>query len=74
MADNEIVGWHYRINVHEFQQTPRDSEEQGNLVCCSPWGCKKTNTNYQPDNNKEGYSANGSWFSFRKVTLAYQEK
>ena len=25
-------------NGHEFEQTPGDTEGQGNLVCCSPWG------------------------------------
>ena len=25
---------------HEFEQTPKDSEVQGSLVCCSPWGHK----------------------------------
>ena len=33
---DEMVGWHHRLNGHEFEQTPRDSEEQGSLVCCSP--------------------------------------
>ena len=27
---------------HEFEQTPGDSEGQGSLVCCSPWGCKES--------------------------------
>ena len=34
----EMVGWHHQLNGHEFEQTPGDSEEQGSLVCCSPWG------------------------------------
>ena len=37
MTENEMVG-HHRLNGHEFEQTPRDSEGQGSLVCCSPWG------------------------------------
>ena len=39
--DDEMVGWHHRINEHESEQTPGDSEEQGSLVCCSPWGSKE---------------------------------
>ena len=35
---DEIVGWHQRLNGHEFEQTPGDSEGQGSLACCSPWG------------------------------------
>ena len=38
MTEDEMVGWHHRLNGHEFEQTPGDSEGQGNLVCCSPWG------------------------------------
>ena len=32
-----MVGWNHRLNGHEFEQTPGDSEEQESLVCCSPW-------------------------------------
>ena len=38
MTEDEMVGWHHRLNGHEFEQVPRDSEGQGSLVCCSPWG------------------------------------
>ena len=31
---------HHQLNGHEFEQTLGDSEGQGNLVCCSPWGCR----------------------------------
>ena len=33
-----MVGLHHQLNGHEFQQTPGDSEGQGSLACCSPWG------------------------------------
>ena len=32
-----MVGWHHRLNGHEFEQAPGDGEGQGNLACCSPW-------------------------------------
>ena len=35
-----MVGWHHQLNGHEFEQTPGDSEGQGSLACCSPWGCR----------------------------------
>ena len=38
---DEVVGWHHRLNGHEFEQTLGDSERQGSLACCSPWGCKE---------------------------------
>ena len=37
------VGQHHWLNGHEFKQTPGNSEEQGSLVCCSPWGHKELN-------------------------------
>ena len=38
MKEDEMVEWHHRVNGHEFEQTPEDSEGQGSLVCCSQWG------------------------------------
>ena len=39
MTEDEMVGWH-----HEFEQTLGDSEGQGSLGCCSPWGHKESDT------------------------------
>ena len=36
-----VVGWHHQLNGHEFEQALWDSEGQGSLACCSPWGCKE---------------------------------
>ena len=36
--EDEMVGWHYRFNGHEFEKTLGDCEGQGSLVCCSPGG------------------------------------
>ena len=41
MVEDEMVGWHQRLNGHEFEQTTGDSEGQGNLKCWSPRGCKE---------------------------------
>ena len=38
MTEEEMVGWHHRLNGHKSEQTPGDSEGQGSLVRCSPWG------------------------------------
>ena len=43
-AEDEIVGWHYWLSGHEFEQTPRESEGQGSLVCCSPLGHRESDT------------------------------
>ena len=49
LTENEMVGWHYRLNGHEFEQTLGDGEGQGSLECCNPWGC--TDTTEQLNNN-----------------------
>ena len=38
MTEDEMVGWHHRLSGHGFEQILEDSEGQGNLACCSPWG------------------------------------
>ena len=43
-TEDEIVGWHQRFNGHESEQTPGNSEGQGILACCSPWGWKELDT------------------------------
>ena len=45
-TEAEMVGWHHWLNGHEFEQTPGDSEEQGNLVCCSPLGHKESDKDW----------------------------
>ena len=44
MTEDGIVGWHHQLNGHEFEQIPGDSEGQGSLACCSPWGHKESDT------------------------------
>ena len=36
-----MLGWHHWLNGQEFEQAPGDSEGQGGLACCSPWGRKE---------------------------------
>ena len=43
-TEDEMVGWHHRLNGPETEQTPGDSEGQGSLVCCSLWGHRESNT------------------------------
>ena len=44
VAEDKTVGWHHRLNGHEFEQALGASEGQGSLLCCSPWGCKESDT------------------------------
>ena len=44
VAEDETVRQHHQLNGHEFEQTLGDGEGQRSLVCCSPWGCKESDT------------------------------
>ena len=43
MTEDEMVGWHHRLDEHEFKQAPGVGG-QGSLVWCTPWGRKKLDT------------------------------
>ena len=45
MTEDEVVGWHHRLNGQEFEQTQGDGEGEGSLVYCSPWGRKELDMN-----------------------------
>ena len=53
MTADEMVGWHHRLNGHEFKRTPGDSEGQGSLVCCNPWGHKESDMTEQLNNDRK---------------------
>ena len=36
----ETIGWHHQLSGHESEQTLGDSEGQGSMACCHPWGCR----------------------------------
>ena len=42
VTEDEMIGWHYRLDGQEFEQTLGDSEGQGSMACRSPWGHKKS--------------------------------
>ena len=52
MTEDEMVGWHHWLNGQEFDLAPGDSEGQGSLACCSPWGCQQLDTAEQLKSNK----------------------
>ena len=41
-TEDEIAGWHHRLNAHEFGWTPGVGDGQGGLECCDSWGSKKS--------------------------------
>ena len=61
MTEDEMVGWHYQLNGHEFEQSLGGGDEQGSLVCCSPWGCNELDTTEQLN-----------WTEFQWSSLKYQ--
>ena len=44
MTEDEMAGWHHRLDGHESEHAPGDSEGQGSLACGSPWGWKESDT------------------------------
>ena len=44
MIEDEMVGWHHRLNEHEFEQAPGVGDGQGSLACCSLWDHKESDT------------------------------
>ena len=40
VTEDEMVGWHHRLDGHEFEKAPGVSDGQGNLACCNSWGLK----------------------------------
>jgi len=46
-----MVGWHHRLSGHEFEQVLGDTEGQGSLACCSPWGRRELDPTQGPNSN-----------------------
>jgi len=44
MTEDEMVGWHHRLNGHESEQALGVGDGQGGLASCSPGGCKESET------------------------------
>ena len=60
MTENEMAGWYHWLHGHEFEKAPGDSEGQGSLVCCSPWGRKESDRTEWLNN-----SSTEVWTGFR---------
>ena len=42
MTEDEMVGWHHRLEGHECESALGVGDRQGSLGCCSPWGHKES--------------------------------
>ena len=80
--EDEMAGWHHWCNGHELGQTSGDGEGQGGLVCCSPWGCKESDTSGRLNSNDmdnkwnlrtspELYLLISRWFSCWESPVVY---
>ena len=47
MTEDEMVGWHHRLDGHGFGSTLGVGDGQGGLVCCSSWARKESDTTEQ---------------------------
>ena len=48
-TEDEMAGWHQRVNRREFESTLGVGDGQGGLVCCSSWGRKESDRTEQPN-------------------------
>ena len=58
VTEDEMAGWHHQLNGHGLEQTPGDSEGQGSLACCNPWGRKESDRTEQLNSEKYKRSSN----------------
>ena len=52
MTEDQMFGWHHRLNGHKFKQALGDGKGQGGLACCSPWGLKELDMTERLNNHK----------------------
>ena len=57
MTENEMVGWHHRLNGHGFGWTLRVGDGQGGLECCGSWGSQVSG----PSSQGYGFSSGHVW-------------
>ena len=69
-TEDEMVGWHYWFNGHEFKQAPGDSEGQGSLACCSPCSWKELDTTQWLNNRSkvDDMGQNPFWGLYHSLT------
>jgi len=68
-TEDEMVGWHHRLNGQEFEQTLGDSEGQGSLVCCSPGGSQRGRRDWATEQQQD--QDNGMPIFWEKATSGW---
>ena len=54
VTEDAMVGWHHRLNEHEFEQAPGAGDGQESLVCCDSWGRKRVGHDWATELNNSG--------------------
>ena len=77
-TEDEMVGWHHRLNGHGFGWTPGVGDGQRGLACCSSWGRKKSDmterlnwSEYGEGRGEEQYKGKRKWKWSRSVVSDY---
>ena len=66
-TEDEMVGWHHRLDGHEFEQAPGVGE-QGSLVCCSPWDHKESDMT-----ERLNWTELNLWTAIREFSLSTEQ-
>ena len=66
MTEGEMIAWHHWLNGHELEQAPGNSEGQGSLAHCSPWGCR-----VRHDLATEQQQSCNQWYTTDLAKLAF---
>ena len=64
-TEDEMVGWHHRLNGHEFERALGVGDGQGSLSCCSPWGLRGSDTTERLNLNLCQWTGLGDWTASR---------
>ena len=79
-TEDEMVGWHHRLNGHDFEWTLGVGDGQGGLACCSPWGHKESDMteqlNWTDEKSHMGTKLSMVAYSVNKTTqrITWHEK
>ena len=78
MTEDEMVGWHYRLNGHGFGWTPGVGDGQGGLMCYSSWGCRvrhdwASELNWMFFFISSNFLCSGIYFNINIVTSAFEK-